>query len=435
MKTISQNCNELFSYIFTRGETQDKRETKSLKYMREFAQLTNLNPHKVKIIHIAGSKGKGSVGIHIASSLKACGYKVGIYTSPHVSHWYERIQILGQAMDEKKLLKVGNYLQKKVIEHNKLTRYNFFEWLTLLAMHYFIESRCDFVVLETGLGGRFDSTNIFKPIATVTTLIEKEHTDILGDTLSEIAFQKGGIIKKGSMNFSYFQKNEVRKVLTHCAQVNQTKCYFLDSEILSFESHITRHKAVLKRSKLPLEFETALMGKHQGYNAILALMVIKQIFKKRFFKYEERMISSFKQAFLPGRFQILSECPLIIVDSAHTSESVKTSCETVEQLSQGREVNILFGCAQGKNMHSMLLSLSKLHSHMMITKPGSFKKSDIEGIENMAHTLNITTERVDDTYQACEKFLEKKGDIYYIVGSFFLVDIFLQVFHQRLNIS
>lgn len=428
MSQLSQCCTELFEYIFSRGLNQEPRIMMNLSYMNEFSKISKLKVNRVKIIHIAGSKGKGSVAVQVASGLHACGYKVGLYTSPHVTHWYERIKIMGSEMNEKELLRIGKYLQKIVKVQKRENRYNFFEWLTVLAIHYFIQQKCDFVVLETGLGGKYDSTNIFKPVATAITLIEKEHCEILGDTLEEISRQKCGIIKKGVPNFSYFQKKIVKKEISHQCSVVKTSNVFIESSIKEFVSNSFDHSTIFNGKRI--EYSTALFGKHQGYNAILALQILKNVLKKKYIRQESAILKSLSSAFLPGRFQIISQKPWIIVDCAHTAESVKASLITLKTIVKESEISVLFGCAEHKNVNSMMESLKEITQKIYITKPGEFKKSNLDNIEMAAKNINFECIRIDDTKMACNYFLGIKCQVYFVIGSFFLVDIFLQEYKK-----
>lgn len=429
-----KNCDELFSYMIHQGERCAPRKNKSLVKMRKFAKITRLNTHGIKIIHIAGSKGKGSLGIHLSTGLKALNYRVGLYTSPHVSHWFERILMIDEPMDQSLLLQIGHYLKQCCHENNCQEEFNFFEWMTVLAMHYFIQKRCDYVILETGLGGRVDSTNIFTPVATVSTLIELEHTEILGNSVEKIAREKAGILKPNVMHFTYHQLPSVEKIFRQKALSLQNQFYSLKEFLFCLISCENRHYAQLSNGK-KFQFETALYGHHQGENAVLALYILEKLLGARYKKNFNDILSSFKQAFLPGRFQPISSSPLIIVDSAHTNASVRASVETIRPLIKNRKVAILFGCGAFKDSFSMLKTLRTLSDDITITKPGDFKASNLTKIEIEAKEHGFKVTKYEECQDACSFFIENLDPkiVYFIIGSFYLSDIFLTKFNKFLN--
>jgi dihydrofolate synthase / folylpolyglutamate synthase len=308
------------------------------------------NPQsKLKTIHIAGSNGKGSTASFIASILIENGYKVGLYTSPHFVKFNERISINGKYISDDF---IANFIDKyqKQIDDLKLT---FFEVTTAMAFEYFLFSDVDYAVIETGLGGRLDATNVLNPLACVITSISLEHTAILGDKLEQIAFEKSEIIKSGSKTFIGLLPEEAIKVI-------EKKCLSVKSPLSCLEEYIIERDDNIELYTEELEFddwEVPLIGKHQKYNAAIASLCVTKTFDIDDPAIITRGIKNVvKNTKLQGRYEIISNNPRIILDSAHNPEGIICLINQFNKEKNNYKVcSLLFGAMSDKNIDEMLL--------------------------------------------------------------------------------
>ncbi|MBQ8868905.1 MAG: bifunctional folylpolyglutamate synthase/dihydrofolate synthase [Oscillospiraceae bacterium] len=298
------------------------------------------NPQKdLKFIHIAGTSGKGSTASYCAAILKEAGLRVGLYTSPYIIDFRERFQVNGEVIDKDEFCSLVERLIPLVEEINRdgqvITE---FEFNTALGFLYFKQQKCDVVVLEVGMGGRFDATNIIEnPLVSVITSIGLDHTDYLGDTIDKIAFEKCGIIKNGCPTVCYpMQKAQAKQVISEiCRERNSSLT------IPSLDS-LTDVKLSVGSSQFSYESESYtvnMAGEHQIYNAITAITAVKQLSTCGFDLDCESIKRGISAVLCPARLEVISEKPLVIIDGAHNADKVKALYSFVEQFS-GKIVSV-----------------------------------------------------------------------------------------------
>jgi len=280
-----------------------------------------------KTIHVAGSKGKGSTSAFLASILNESGFKTGIYSSPHLLDYRERIT------NNHNFFPGHLYLEsikevKKTIESLDFTEISggkptTFELMTLVAFIIFKKAKCDWVVVETGLGGRLDSTNTVLPQASVITTIELEHTEILGSTIQEIAFEKSGIIKQNRPIFTSTKNNAVLSVIKKKVKEMDSKLYTLPK---NYSTNVNKMGTILNYEGK--EYKLGLEGEVQGENALLAITTLKTILPELDSKAIDRGI---EKTSIPGRFHQVANNPITILDGAHTIKSVKSATDTFKK--------------------------------------------------------------------------------------------------------
>jgi dihydrofolate synthase/folylpolyglutamate synthase len=394
--------------------------------------------------HIAGSKGKGSVTGMIAAILEASGKKTARYASPHVSDFRERLTIGNRFFSEDIYALAGNELarlsQTFLREGNENA--SFFELITLWFFLCARLSRCDFMAVETGLGGRLDATNILEPEASVITLIELEHTEYLGSTIAAIAGEKAGIIKRRKPLVLAEQNNEALEVFRKYTEEKESPLfYFPDCAELKdvrVERAGTQFTLVLKKRRSgrgtfspPSEEETypglftPIPGDVQAKNAGLAILALKVVCPE----ISDRDIRTGLEGFsLPARFERISGTPPVVIDGAHTKKSVAMCVKTFTSLYGGKGI-LVFGCAAGKDVVSMAELCAPCFSRIIITTPGVFKKSFPEEIYSV---FKQAAERIDrppellflpQTGEAIEKAVStalKSGLPVLGTGSFYL---------------
>jgi len=288
------------------------------------------NPqHKLPCIHIAGTNGKGSTAYMIAAILQAAGYTVGLYTSPHLIRYNERITINGKEITDEEISEYSQMLETLCKTHSYTP--TFFDAFTIIAFLHFYNS-VDIAVIETGLGGRLDSTNVVNPLVSVITPISYDHTAILGTTLEEIAYQKAGIIKKHIPVVSAIQKPEVKEVLQREAILKQSPIVFVNHDInfliksqspLTFDSEYNH--TIFGEYKKIQNIHCSLMGDFQAANATVAIATALILKNNNWAIVPEHIYHAMSNLYIPGRSEVLSRKPLIIFDCAHNPEALENT--------------------------------------------------------------------------------------------------------------
>ncbi|MDR1786692.1 MAG: bifunctional folylpolyglutamate synthase/dihydrofolate synthase [Spirochaetaceae bacterium] len=341
-------------------------------------------------IHIAGSKGKGSVAAMIQGILAALGFKAGLYTSPHVSDFSERIS-LGNAPFAESVYRAA--FRELAAGLGKITpadlpggrEITWFEGVTLYAFLTFRAARCEWAVLETGLGGRLDATNVASPEAAVITVIEREHTEFLGNTLAEIAGEKAGIIKGDTPVVLAAQEGEALGVFRERAAERRAPLLYAP-DLCSWECSEGPLGAEIRLASplfaRPVSARLRMHGAFQGENAALAALAVKTALPQA---GEDAIEQGLASAFLPARFQVIERpqgfphIPALVVDGAHTPRSVSHTINTFRAVFPGKGAALLFACAQDKEAEEIARVFSAqagLFSPVTLTVPGAVKKAD-----------------------------------------------------------
>lgn len=305
----------------------------------ELCKLLHHPEKNFKSIHIAGTNGKGSTSHMLASILQEAGYKVGLYTSPHLKDFRERIKINGVMISEQEVV---DFVIKHQSEFEQINL-SFFEWTVGLAFDYFSKKQVDIAVIETGLGGRLDSTNVITPLVSVITNIGKDHTQFLGETLAKIASEKAGIIKENIPIIIGETQQETQQVFIDKALEKSAKIFFADKIITT-------------------NYESDLKGIYQEKNKKTVLAAIQQLMINGFSIAEENikngLLNVVKNTGLLGRWQILSENPLTICDTGHNEAGIKEVLKQIS-LTKHNHLHFVFGAVNDKEIDSILSMLPK----------------------------------------------------------------------------
>ncbi len=412
-----------------------------LDRMRTLCELTGMPQDSFKTIHVAGSKGKGSLCALLASILEEGGEKTGLYASPHLLDYSERISLAGKALEPQILLAEGEKITQLLKDWEKITPKElgpptFFELITLLAFLSFRAAGCSWAVIETGLGGRLDSTNVIIPQASVITSIELEHTEYLGSTLAAIAGEKAGIIKAGRPVFSGRMKEEARSVIR--ARAESLGCpYHYGEDVCGAEiaglgwegmdARLEVRGQGGKRRELALRM--GLLGRVQAENAALAALVIDRIRPDIGDPALCRGISSTR---LPGRFQLIDTRPPLVIDGSHTPDSLALCLETWIALA-GPGGSLVFGCAADKDVAAMAALARGKFERIIITGIGSFKASNPEGVleafQESSRGLELELAMELDLGRALSRAREG-GRPSLVCGSFYLAGLVLRLFRD-----
>ncbi len=398
------------------------------------------NPEQqYKTIHVAGSKGKGSTSKFIATSLRSLGYKVGIYASPHLLSYKERFTICGEFFNDSTLIAVGNEILEKLKHFTFKDQWGetyptTFELFTLYGYMLFKKVNCDYAVIETGLGGRLDATNTLNPEISVICPIELEHTHILGDTIEKISIEKSKIIKQNKPVVCSILKTEAKKVMLNEARINNSNIRFLDDEIISIESKTTYNCELVKikwNDDTITNLNLKLKGKVMANNAALAILALKQLGL-----YNQRINQALNNTTLLGRFQLLQSNPDIYIDAAHTKISIESLVDSIKEIEDNNKCTIIFGSLIDKDHKAIAPILLNNFKHIILSRPGTFKKSDMNSLYNLFIEMNIDSEIElildgDDALKRALEITEKDGCIL-ACGSFYLASEIAAAFN-RLN--
>lgn len=374
------------------------------------------NPQKeIKAIHIAGSNGKGSTASFISSILQEHGYKVGLYTSPHFVRFNERIVINGEQINDEYISSFINEHEKYIDDH-QLT---FFEVTTAMAFLYFREMKSDFCVIETGLGGRLDATNVLKPLAVVITTISLEHTNVLGNTIQQITKEKAAIIKNGSNVFIGNLKNEAIKII-------EKKCKETSSTLFKLNDFVKKnnHEVELIIDDLILKPDPPLRGKFQRDNSALAALTLAKTFsllnKDAYLKGIENVATN---TGLQGRYEYYHRQPAIIFDSAHNPESIESFLrEFASESNKYSKRKVIFGAMRDKDIEAMIKSLSNYFDEILLTEIKYERAARTEDIKAICDNLNVPNKVISEPAHFIEHFKMQESDSCLVVlGSMYLL--------------
>jgi dihydrofolate synthase/folylpolyglutamate synthase len=399
------------------------------------------NPHKVlRSVHVAGTKGKGSTCMMLASMLANCGMKIGLYTSPHLIDLRERIQISGEMISEADFTRLVSRLAP-IIKRQERDEPTFFEIMTALAFLHYVEKGVDLAVIETGLGGRLDSTNVLKPEVCAITSISYDHVKQLGRTLALIAEEKAGIFKPGVPAVSSPQAAEVREVLARVAEKVKAPLKFTGRDIefsYRFESSRasgpqTRVSLITPNSRFE-HLPVPLPGDHQAINCGLALSIMTVLKEKGFPIDDQKAIEGLAKAHMPGRMEVIHQDPRIMVDGAHNAASVEALMRAIGQNVSYDSMVVIFGCRSDKDIPGMLDHIQLGADKVIFTTTGSPRSADpaelsaqyVERSGKMAQVARSLQEALDIAERAVTR-----EDLVCITGSFYLVGQAKQVVAER----
>ncbi|MCH9023414.1 MAG: bifunctional folylpolyglutamate synthase/dihydrofolate synthase [Planctomycetes bacterium] len=415
-------------------------ETFGLKRMRKL--LSGLDdPHKkLETVHIAGSKGKGSVCTMLSEMLIANDYKVGLYTSPHILNLRERIQINGQMISEAAMVRMVKKIAP-VVRQMSDDPPTFFELLTAISFMHFVKEKTDIAVIETGLGGRLDSTNVLSPLVVGITNISVDHHRQLGDTVAKIAKEKAGIFKKSVPAISVMQDSDVMSVLRNSANQSGSSlvftgkdidftCRFESSRSLGPHNRICLTTATSRFEHLPVP----LLGEHQAVNCGLALSLLDSLKSCGYDIDDQLAIKGLSNTKLPGRMEIIRDEPRILVDAAHNAASIHVLIQAIGQHIPYDSMVMVFGCCEDKDVEGMLRELQYGADKVIFTRvnsprsvyPDVLAQRYTEICGKMCQTAANLKEAVRIASPAVSK-----GDLICITGSFYLVGEAKTLFEQQ----
>ena len=432
MKNIATAYKDALDYLYSFVDfSLQKTSTYSpdrfkLERMQTLAEAMG-NPHlSYPTIHVAGTKGKGSVCALCASTLYQAGYKVGLYTSPHLDDYVERIQINGQFISHAKLVEMIEFIKPYVAAVPDLTT---FEITTALAFLYFSLQKVDMAVIEVGLGGRLDATNIVQPVVSAITSISYDHTQLLGDTLTAIAGEKAGIIKPGIPVVNSSQVEEARIVVERVAhdrgspliQVDRDICYQKLSH--SLQRQTFKVWSAGNNGIAPATLSIPLLGDHQLVNAATAYGILQEFNQRGIPVESEALQHGFASAFWPGRFEVIQASPPVVLDCAHNRDSAMKLRFTLNEYFPGKPVIMVFGASEDKDISGMLDELMPLVKELVAVRSFHPRAIAPDELVEMAASYGRQVDCIEDIPTALEKALQLVGEdgLILVTGSIFVV--------------
>lgn len=407
----------------------------ALKLDRMFELVRALdNPHLAfKSVHIAGTKGKGSTCEMTAAMLEGCGYAVGIYTSPHLIDIRERVRINRQLISESDFIACAERVAAAAASLDEsLGECTFFELLTALAFLHFAQQAVDVAVIEVGLGGRLDSTNVIQPEVAAITSISRDHWQILGDSLEKIAAEKAGIFKPGASALTIQQKPAVLQVLRDAATAVGSPLQVVGADI-DFSSRFEAGPQLAPHMRVGLSTSNStfehvhvpMKGEHQAQNCGLALAILDQLAARGFKASEAKALKALATAVLPGRMELLPLSPRVLLDGAHNADSMKCLMKAIGAEVPYDSLVVIFGCAADKDIPGMLAEIALGADKVIFTRtagsaraadPKELAKTFDDQFEKMAQTADTLKEAVHLASKG-----RTRGDLICITGSLHLV--------------
>lgn len=334
----------------------------------------------VRIVHVAGTNGKGSTCSYLASILESAGYRTGLFTSPYIERFEERIRVNGHDISREELSRAVEKVREPARDVERLcgTHPTEFELMTAVALVHFATSSCDWVVLEAGLGGRLDSTNAVAPEVSVITRIGLDHTELLGETVTEIAREKGGIIKDGIPVVSYPQDDEARSVIETLCYERNAPLKIVDLAELSLEP-LDPKGGMRAFAYRGMRFETRMLGAYQPSNAAVAIEAARVALTKcdlPLSRIDDALIRGVRRAAWPGRFEVASRNPLVVLDGGHNAQGARALVESLGEMGVsarrgGRKAHFVMGVLADKDHRAMVEQVVPLARSFAVYTPDS----------------------------------------------------------------
>jgi len=444
-----RSYKEALAYLFARTDYEKEEHVRynvttfSLERMEKLLSLLG-DPHKkINAVHIAGTKGKGSTATMLAKMLEANGYTVGLYTSPHLVHLHERIAINSQMINESEMLKLLNRVHGPV---EKLAKDDdpptFFEILTAIAFLHFADRQIDIGIIETGLGGRLDSTNVISPKVVGITSLSIDHSGQLGATLDRIAMEKAGVFKKGVPAVTVQQDALAMDVLRAQAVATKAPLSVTGADIdFSYRFETSREHGPHTRICLTTptsKFEhlrVPLHGKHQAINCGLALALLDKLKSAGYKIDSEKSAGGLLQVTLAGRMEIICQDPRIMIDGAHNAASIRALIHAIGQNIPYDSMVVIFGCNSDKDVLGMLTELQYGADKVIFTRSNSSKAVSPQNLGDMYTELcgkmHQTASTLGEALQLARSAVGRE-DLMCITGSFYLIGQAKMRFQQNL---
>jgi dihydrofolate synthase/folylpolyglutamate synthase len=381
------------------------------------------NPHReIQTIHIGGTNGKGSTAAMMSSILQKEGYRVGLYTSPHLIRFTERIKVNGEEIKEEEVAALAEWMKKEIEAAGITPPFTFFDFTTAMALHYFNQKLVDLAVLEVGLGGRLDSTNVVDPLISVITNIAKDHEAYLGKTILKIAREKAGIIKKGRPLITAATQPQVLRLFSKICQEKGSPCFRIGKEFLYTRAEDEDFDYEGIHRKL-WGIHLNLKGAHQVINATTALGAMEVLEELGYCVSTEAMVDGLAGVDWPGRLQMVSSSPRVVLDGAHNPAGVLALKESLKKEFQYQHLILLVGIMNDKDIRSMLRLLAPMADTIILTQPHTERATPPSLLKKAMGQNGKKAEIAEDLKEAIQRGLSltREEDLLCITGSLYTV--------------
>ncbi|UJL44972.1 bifunctional folylpolyglutamate synthase/dihydrofolate synthase [Virgibacillus sp. NKC19-16] len=410
-----ENFEQVEAFIASRKSLGMKP---GLDRVKALLSLVNNPEKRMRAIHVAGTNGKGSTIQFLKDALKAEGYQVGVFTSPSMTGVTGHIVLNDSNIPEKTFLELLNAIHPAIMQLDRQSQApTEFEIITVLAFMYF-SNNTDIALIEAGMGGRGDTTNVFSPILSIITNVARDHTAFLGDTTAEIAYQKAGIIKKHAPVISGHMDKEALHVIEKEARLHESQFYQLGRDFSYTDPE--KNQAIQKFSwhrdnDYSASIAIRMQGEHQIKNASIAYMALIQLNDLGYVLDLKRATIAIENTQVPGRFEVIQRDPVIIIDGAHNPAGIQGFIETVEENYQAKERHLLFAAFKDKELETMLNQLSTHFSSITLTSFDHPRAAQADALYQA--TKAVEKKICNDWEEAIKKMLEHKNHYYFITGS------------------
>lgn len=419
------NYNESIGYI---ENTAKFGKNKGLERTNKILELLG-NPHKdLKCIHIAGTNGKGSTTAMLTQILIESGYKVGMYTSPFIEEFEERIQINSNNIPKERLCEV---VEKVKIAVDKTCELGYdepteFEIITAVMFVYFQEEKVDYAVIEVGLGGRIDATNVVNPLISIITSISYDHVKILGNTLEEIAYEKAGIIKEKTPVILYPVEEEAKLSIEKVAKEKQSPIIYVkkeDSMLKEKLYNVPYQEIIVNASKNTYEIQLSLLGTHQLLNCSVVINAVEELQNIGVNIKKEHIIEGLKKVKWAGRLEMLKAQPMVVIDGAHNIDGIKSLKNSINTYFKYNKCILIMGILSDKQVDDMVKVITPEASNIITVTPPSYRAENSSGLVEIIKKYNSNCEAIENYKEAYEKALSyaNENDLILICGSLYMV--------------
>lgn len=414
------NYSQATEYIFSFSSLKARP---SLDRIKELMRLSGEPQNSFKSVHVAGTNGKGSVSTYISSVLTESGYRTGLYTSPHVVSFRERIRVDGEMISESDVARITEGLVPLV--ESMTEKPTVFDLITAVSFIYFKELSCDFAVLECGLGGKFDSTNIVSPELSVLCSISLDHLGVLGSDISEITAEKCGIIKPGTPAVSYPfrlsadvfnpQRRESAEIISKTAEEKNSRLTVADPDLITL-AHSDENGTEITVGGLTLK--TRLVGVHQKANILTAYTALSELSEK-FGITDKSIISGFLKADIPARLEKVHDDPTVIVDGGHNADCAKALRLFIENNIFTEKPTAVIAMMRDKQCDKVLEETAELFENIIVTQVSSERACGADELAEKARLFNKAVVSEKDVRTALKKAVDLKKPVF-VFGSFYL---------------
>ncbi|QBD85636.1 bifunctional folylpolyglutamate synthase/dihydrofolate synthase [Clostridium tetani] len=430
------NYNEAMEYIQNTSKYGNNTGTKRVEKILDILG----NPHKnLKCIHIAGTNGKGSITSMITSILIESGFKIGMYTSPYIEEFEERIQINRENIPKDDLAYYTTIVSE-AIEKVVSMGWGYpteFEIITCIMFLYYSKKEIDYAIIEVGLGGKSDSTNVIKPLVSIITSISYDHVSILGNTIEEIASEKAGIIKENVPVILYPQEEGAYKVIEKTCMEKDSKLIYIDENSIYHIPNEDFNKSYqflqIKTNKDEYKVQLSLLGSHQRMNCAVAIYAIEQLMQIGIKIKKEDILRGLSNVQWPGRLEILKTNPLVVIDGAHNLDGITKLKESIKQYFRYNKLILIIGILTDKDIQKMVRTITPIANKVIAVTPNSYRGKTSQELIKTIENYNKNCEALEDYKEAYVKALAycDEDDMILICGSLYMIGDMRKIIRNR----